>query len=750
VGETTGQTAGMLLGAVIGGAIGGFPGAMIGMAIGGQLGLWIDPPDAPPAPAMGDLGANSFVRSTPVPLAFGQNKLYGGVIWLGYMEADWDNEGSRKNPEWSPTMYVDFAVAHCEGEIGSFLQYFIDDKRVGVMEDEGYTASFVSYPGSATQIVNSTIDAFQAGKPIPAIPFKHTAYTVVGLSVEGKILTALPSISTEAECLFLEAGEEDANPIRVVYNFMINTRWGIGLDTDLFNGDPDTVGSPWKIASDFCDELVQITDWDDSLVDEPRFRYSNVFNSRMKAFDILTDVLLTCRGMIRLKQGKYEPLIENGDETVECYFSDRYKENFVAGGSSIVSRLYADFSAYPDKYWYGDSGKITILGTEYFFYIEDQTSTYIDLFEDLPVSPNASDDFYIIKDNIKEGSFNYKGYSEQELSNIFRVEYIQRLVKDNDDVFRNLYQWHSYDHDTQDVYLEVDIIGHPTNQQKIKTIRLGGIKRKSQAMRMAQFLGDFSLANRYFFEFATGIQGYAHAVGDIIGISHIQTGWDKKEFRIVGMDETENDEIKLECLEYNRYVYDDSIPKVTHVDDNSTPSPYISPDIYERFSVVQDLTDNKIWLRFKRPDDNPLIVGSRVFVSVNGGDYIFKKMVGIYTPSVKLDSLIDDVVTTIPYDNSSLYGSFPSSGSFWIEDELITYTGITGDPTYTFTGCTRGANAVSHVATEYCDLKQTDTPFINFEDSEIGQSWSIKIVAINTHNLVADFSTSPTDTVIIT
>ena len=749
MGETTGQTGGMILGGIIGGIIGGFPGAMIGMSIGGQLGLWIDPPDAPPPPPLGDLGLNSYVRSSPVPLAFGQNKIYGGVIWIGTLGSDWSNQGSRKNPEWSPTMNVDFAVGHCEGEIGSFLEYFIDDKLAGEMAEEGYHASFTSYPGSETQIVNSIINSYQVNKPIPAIPFKYTAYTVVQLNVEGQILSALPSIAAEAECLLLEASEEDANPIRVVYNFMTNTRWGMGLDTDLFNGDPDTVGSPWKITSDYCDELVQFTNWNDALVDEPRFRYSNVFPSRSKGFDILTDILLTCRGMVRLKQGQLEPLIENGNETVECYYSDRNKENFVAGGSSIVSRLYADFSAYPDKYWYGDSGKITISGTEYFFYIEDQTSTYIDLFEDLPVSPNASDNFYIVKDNIKEGSFNYKGFSEKESSNIFRVEYVQRLVKDDDDVFKNLYQWNAYDHDTQNIYLETDIIGHPTNPQKIKTIRLGGIKRKSQAMRVAQFFGDFSLANRFFCELNTGVQGYTHAIGDIIGISHIQTGWDKKEFRIVGMDETENDEIKLECLEYNRYVYDDSIPKVTHVDNNSTPSPYVSPDILERFNAVQDLSENKIWLRFKRPDNNSLIVGSRVYVSVGGGDYIFKKQVGIYTPSVKLDSLINDVVTTIPYDNPTLYGSFPSTGSFWIEDELITYTGITGDPTYTFTGCTRGANATSHAATEYCDLKQTDTPFIDFLDSEVGQSWLIKIVAINTHNLVADFTTSPTDTVVI-
>ena len=92
-------------------------------------------------------------------------------------------------------------------------------------------------------------------------------------------------------------------------------------------------------------------------------------------------------------------IIENADETPEAYFADQTIDQFVAGGSSTVSRLYADFSAYPDIFWFGDEGIITISGTDYKFLVKDQTSTYVDLFDDLSVSPNASDPFEIIKDN---------------------------------------------------------------------------------------------------------------------------------------------------------------------------------------------------------------------------------------------------------------------------------------------------------------------------------------------------------------
>lgn len=737
MGQTTGQTVGMVVGGVIGGYLGGFQGAMIGMSIGGQLGLWIDPPAAPNPPPMGDLGANSYVKSTPVPLAFGQVKIFGGVIWIGELESGMSNQGSRKNPEYTPKMDVDYAVGHCEGPIDSYTGvYWVDDKRVGDLED-GWSVDFTSYLGTADQTVNAKIAAFQGGTPIGALPLKYSAYTVTDLHVEESVLSKLPSISAEIKAFNTESGEEDGNPVRCCYSFLTNTRWGCGLDISLFNGNPDTVGSPWKIASDYCDESVQFIDYDDSLSNEPRFRFSQVYDARSMAFDIITDMMITCRGLIRLKQGLIEPVIENADEEPEAYFSDRTRGEFQAGGSSTVNRLYADFASYPDIYWFGDNGKITISGSDYKFSVKDQTSTYIDLFEDLPVSPNLNDDFEIVKDNIKEGSFNFKRTADSDVSNRYRVEFIVRAVKDENDNWSNEYIWDAVEKDSEAFYINID------QQTNLKTVRMGGIKRKSQAMRMAQFYSDFGLYNRNYCEFVTDLQGYYHAVGDIIGVSHTQTGWNGKWFRVIGMEEVGNDEVKFQCFEFNPNVYSDTIPKVTATDNNVTPTPYAAPDVVERFYAVQNLTENEIYILYKRPDDNPYFAGADIFVSKGGGDWLYIKTIGYITPSVKLDAGIDDSQTTIGYDNTTLYGSFPSSGSFWIEDELITYTGISGDPDYEFTGCTRGASPAAHTIDKYCMLKDDYTGFITFEDSEVGQSWEIKAVSVTLYNLKSDFATSP-------
>jgi hypothetical protein len=64
-------------------------------------------------------------------------------------------------------------------------------------------------------------------------------------------------------------------------------------------------------------------------------------------------------------------------------------------------------------------------------------------------------------------------------------------------------------------------------------------------------------------------------------------------------------------------------------------------------------------------------------------------------PITTLTSNIDAVVTTIPVTNTTGY---PSVGTFVIEDEAITYTGLTST---SFTGCTRGAkftNAAIHTS----------------------------------------------------
>ena len=80
---------------------------------------------------------------------------------------------------------------------------------------------------------------------------------------------------------------------------------------------------------------------------------------------------------------------------------------------------------------------------------------------------------------------------------------------------------------------------------------------------------------------------------------------------------------------------------------------------------------------------------------------------------------------------------------------MITYSGITGDPTYTFTGCGRGGSPVAHTIDKYIMLKDDYTEFIEFESADIGQQWEIKAVSVTAFDLTADYATSPTKVITI-
>lgn len=753
-GGSLGGTIGGVLGGAIGGYIGGYPGAMIGSMLGGMLGRLIDPVDGPKRPnPQGDLTINSYVRNAPLAVLYGQDKAQGGVIAKGPVDVDVDHDGGSKGePDtFEFTLRANWAVAHCEGPVAlaNPEQRWANDKIIGG-ENNGVGISMITHLGEENPAGSTTYENIYSGSIYPFPKLKYVCWSEVYMEAEGTTSSSAPNIAIELRGFLTLLNEFDANPIFVAYDFLTNTRYGMGIDPDSLNGDPVTVGSPWKIAADYCDELVSYVDNDGNTQQEPRFRYSRWIGEREKGFDILTDLFSSCRGLLRYKQGKLEPLIENDAEEPEYYYSERTSVSFVTDSGCTVNRIYSSFSAYPDQFWKGASGKITDPITDEIteFHIYNQTATYIDLCDDMSSALGSGVTFELLKDNIKEGSFNFKMIPEYSIPNIYRVEFINRQVWDTlTNSFKNEYQNDVIEHETPDYYAKLSVSSLVANYRKIKSVKFAGVKRKSQCMRMAQFFSDATTYARNTCSFITGIEGYQHAVGDIIGISHIHPGWDKKQFRIVAMEEKEEDEVLLGCLEYNPNVYNDAIVQVFASNYNASPSTWGDPIQSERFNAIQDLTENKIWLCFKRPDNEPYWYSVQVFVQKGvGAEYSYITMLSITTPSVKLASNITDVQTVIPFDNSTLYGSFPTSGGFWIEEEYITYTSI-DSVNFEFEGCTRTVGQrVAHTSDKYCDLKQADTPFITFEDSDVGNQWDIKVVTYTATGRVADIDSAPNET----
>lgn len=722
---STGQLVGSIVGFGVGSLFGFGAG---GMALGGMIGLWLDPPDPPDPPELGDLGINSYVRSMPVPIAYGQNKIYGGVIWFGNNRVEMENEGSRKEPQYSASYFADFAVAMCEGTISSYVKYMINDKDLSdLTEEDKVFLDFYPYYGTGDQSLNSIVETNLSGSAEPAIPWRWTAYVLSS----GKIGNSnqLPTFSAVVNTLLCEA-DLQSNPIKVLYDFMTNERYGMGINTTIFDGSPYIPGTSWYIASAYCDELVS----DGVGGTEARFRYSNIINNRVKGYDIISEILQTCRGFIYYSEGLIKVLIANADEVPIFYFSDGHQVNFETLINCTTTRIYADFSNYPIGYWNGDIVNIQL--NDYFCEIIpvlEQTATYIDLCDELNSIPSDGVTFSIRKENIIKDSFNYSRKGTRDKVNRFRTEFINK-----DDEFRT-------DYVEEDNVYDINLTG----EIREGTAQCNGIKRKSQAARMNSFFLDFVSYVDYSCNFSTDIVGYFLTVGCIIGITESVPQWSAKLFRVISLEEDENYTVKVSCLEYIPTIFHDTATINIPTTSYSLPNPYTPPDNPTKFEVFEDGLTNKLYFCFDRPEDNANWVGCLIYGNFDGTNYEYLSTYYIITPSVKLNSAIDEDDTTIPYDATTMYDSFPDSGSFFIGSEEIYYSSIDDDLDQ-FEGCIRGYNntsASSHLSSEYCNCRKNNTPFYTYDPIYIGCTLTFKAISVSAYDIYGNSGTAPTDSI---
>jgi hypothetical protein len=706
---------------------------MAGMGIGGMIGLWLDPADPPDPPPLGDLGQNSYVRNCPVPLVFGQCKVYGGVIWIGENIVSMDNTGSSKQPSYTAMYYAQFAVALSEGEISGVVTHQVNDKSIAELEeDDAINLTFWVFNGTGDQLT-PPIFTYDLGDD--ALPFRYTAY----VAAVGQIGTSnnLPTYSAIMDGMCIETNI-DANPIVVLYQFLINTRWGLGISTEWIDGHYSVPGNSWSTAKDYCDVLVD----DGAGGTHPRFGYANAFTDRQKAYDIIQDILLTCRGFMYYSEGKLKVKIGNPDEEPVFHFADENTLEFTINNTSTVNRIYADFSAYPINYFMGDLGNITISSLAYKFIVIAQTATYIDLADNLDYVPSNGTTFNLTKDNMTKESFSYNHLPLAETNNRINLQFINRAdVVDPKDIYR------------QDFIEEDNVYDiNETGEIREKQITMNGIKRKAQAARMAAFYCDSSAMVKYTCEFQTDVLGFLLTIGDIVGITHKVPGWTAKEFRIIEMEELEDYNVKVSCVEYIPDIYHDYYSPITLTTGNNLDF-YDKPDHVERFLVYEDPLTQSIIITYKRPDNNPYWGKAAIYIQKGAGTWEYFKTMYNCTPSVELDGAIDSSVTTITYDPLTMYSSFAAIGSFFIDQEEIYYSGI-DDITNQFTGCVRGYNnttEASHLDNTYCvsrnklDYSEISYPYTI---DDIGITLNFKALSISAFNIYALATGAPTTSII--
>jgi hypothetical protein len=344
--------------------------------------------------------------------------------------------------------------------------------------------------------------------------------------------------------------------------------------------------------------------------------------------------------------------------------------------------------------------------------------------------------FEIKKDNIKEGSFTFARKSAKEKANKIRIEFKNRLCKYIKDVA-----------EAEDTHA-LDILGEEEN---IKTYKMPGIKRATQAGRLALRILDYERYIWWVCAFETDVMGMTLCLGDIIGVSHEITGWSGKYFRVVSMEELMDYEVRLELEEYNPYVYHDAGVAVYQGSGYSGfPQPIVPIDV-QRFRIFEDIEFKRLYFTFKSTDNDPYFVGAKIFVKV-GTEWVYQYIQIGTASSVVLaqDVGIDD--TTIYYDPDTIYGSFPTSGVLWIENELVYYFGL--DTTnHAFTNVVRGYKDSDQVAHDtsfgdiYIVLKEDGLNYYEYPDEWAGTTQQFKASAMNVYGISGNYVSAPSNSI---
>jgi len=539
-------------------------------------------------------------------------------------------------------------------------------------------------------------------------------------------------------------------------------------------------------AREICNEIIDATIYslkENIDIRERRFQFSQCYDQPKKFHDVLQEVMDTCQGFIspckqRIYYGgiygerldpseisdlesweygstseNFKLIIPNPDETPVHYFGLDSGVFVSTQLSDEYDRIYGNFSAYPYNYWKGDfvyydeekdHGNPSYgeheLPSRYrnWDVIIKQTSTYIKIGDGIPYFPDATQ-FTLKKDNMKEGSFTFAEKSAKDRPNKVRIEFKNRLLNYIKDVA-----------EAEDTY-RLDILEEP---EKIDFYKMHGIKRATQAGRMAMRILDQWNHQRYVCAFETDLMGMTLCMGDIIGVGHDTTGWNGKWFRIVAMDELMDFEVKFELEEFNPYCYHDyGVPVYQGYSYSGFPTPYVPRNV-GRFEVKEDIEFNRLYFTFKSPArDSGFFTGARIYLKTGDDTWEFIALIYETVSSVKLAQSVGIDDTTIYYDNDYLSGSFPSQGVIWIENELMYYHGI-DTVNFAFTNVVRGykdTEQVEHLIDEgtnlYITLRDDATLYYEIPDSWSGTTQTFKASSVTIHNLTIDLDTSPSFTI---
>ena len=175
------------------------------------------------------------------------------------------------------------------------------------------------------------------------------------------------------------------------------------------------------------------------------------------------------------------------------------------------------------------------------------------------------------EDNIIESSLGYSKLSKKEKPNKVIVEYIDP----NENWSRNTVE------STNSGNIK------KTGEIREKKLQLYGIKRRTQAKREADFFKRQIWYCDTFTEFKAGVDSIHCQPGDVVAITHSLPGWVEKKFRIIDIQEAQNEEMTITAQEYNESIYSDTDVEFDYPQRPELPNPNEPPPSVENLSLIE-------------------------------------------------------------------------------------------------------------------------------------------------------------------
>ncbi len=299
---------------------------------------------------------NKQSNNDPVYILYGRQRMGGTRVYVDTSNGSGDLAGTTK---------LNFVLVMCEGEINTVKQVYFndtivwDDSNGGTLSANssgGYTlGGWISkyaptitsnwYPGTTTQTVDTSLqasvgssvwttahklqgvsyftmlleaDGEKYGGQLPVVTFVLEGKTILDVStlVDGDVIGDMTSANYTSG--------QNQSPVDVMYDYLINTVFGKGLDRDA-NGT-------W-----IAGRHIDLASFQQARLDAAAarsgagYKINGFLQTEKQLFDNVGEILETCNGILLFKDGKYQMRIKKPNEQVGISSSAIFDKDTIIG-----------------------------------------------------------------------------------------------------------------------------------------------------------------------------------------------------------------------------------------------------------------------------------------------------------------------------------------------------------------------------------------------------------------------------------